>query len=824
MLLHSLDIPMANFIKGSEKNKEFFMVTLIIYVIFYILVLAANMVIQLGAEEKPGSAKKLILISIVNLWNILIKTPLLLFLFFIPAIFNTQANESWDSFNGSTIAIGVFIFCFILITFIILSDNTTSLSEILKGVVAVAFERENARATTIQRAYRAHTAATARAAAGVVIGGGRSRLGNLASKAEQGIGRITKNNLFNDLIQSNIFKKFNSFISMFKPLAILFLIYTILQVRASKNINIEYKPTIIASVIIAAIVLSIIMRLLNKIEKSKDFVSNNLLMTIIMTIVQILPGVNIATTSKKNNIASDTSFNVFCTDNTCFSVSGKESLLYILYFSILFMIVFLKDNIFIKNLGLTIPIMFLFGIIFIIYGLLRAVIFDQGKGMNLAKSTYLYAAASAARRTYGDEWKALAKTYRNYATAPSRGKWKKPGKMIFNVIKYASTFVTFILNIVFFALILKGTWVYKKVECVLKNFINILKKILYLIPYHTLISLIVVLFLLFKYPKYSIFWIIGFFLFISVSFKVFLFVMIPLMLILFLVIRFFLYDKINSYINTRPGTNKYKFLSDIAKWIALCFIINPKELKDQFGQLQKDPIGRSTKLLLLFEIVVVLLIVVVPIVLKQMKKHDGVEILKGPQYLNSQITKKYSEIRNDAKNTIEADGQEVRVYDSAKEASRTYNFALSMWIYINKFDKSTNEAYAFTSTKKRADIMKYLGQIQIKYNNQTDNLEIYYKKNGTLTGEKIYQTVDFKFQKWNNIVLNYSNGTLDVFINDKLMISKSNILFSRTHDIANKQISIGTTNNKYNLIGGVKDVYYYNTNISRNKIHLIYNF
>ena len=197
---------------------------------------------------------------------------------------------------------------------------------------------------------------------------------------------------------------------------------------------------------------------------------------------------------------------------------------------------------------------------------------------------------------------------------------------------------------------------------------------------------------------------------------------------------------------------------------------------------------------------------------------------RGPQNLNKQTKIVYSEIRNDVKNTIDVaiergnqniwDLSKVSMFDSATDTSRTYNFALSMWIYINKFDKSTNNAYAYNFDNNRGVvILNYLKIIKLKYNNQTDNLEIY---NGN---RKIHQTVDYKFQKWNNIVLNYSNGTLDVFINDKLVISKSNIRF-RDNSI-NEEIVIGT-NAGENLIGGVKDVYYYNTNISRNMIHLIY--
>jgi len=483
--------------------------------------------------------------------------------------------------------------------------------------------------------------------------------------------------------------------------------------------------------------------------------------------------------------ASSVLFNRFSIGKIGYSISSNESMLYILYFIILFMIVFLKNNIFIENMGLTIPIMFIIGLIFIGYGCMRRWV----DGRTNSKRINLF-------------------------------------------IKWVSTIATIVLSIVFFCLSLEDTWIFKKVECVIKNFVHIIKNILYSMPYHTIISLIIVIILSIKFPKYALVWIIGFFIFMAVSLKVFLFVIIPLMLIVIYGLRL-----VYMFATRKDSTdqdNKFDFILNVLEWISSCFM-DITALKNKYNELEKNKIGKTTKLLLLFEIVVILLIIVCPIILNHLRKHGGKLLLRdnedrlsrGPQNLNKQTTIVYSGIRNDVKNTIDIaleshidkvsvwDISKVSMFDSATDKSRTYNFALSMWIYINKFDKSTNKAYAYNfDNNSGVIILNYLKRIKIKYNNQTDNLEIY---NGN---RKIHQTTDYKFQKWNNIVLNYSNGTLDVFINDKLVISKSNIRFS-DNNLADKEVVIGT-GPEYNLIGGVKDVYYYNTNISRNMIHLIY--
>ena len=124
-------------------------------------------------------------------------------------------------------------------------------------------------------------------------------------------------------------------------------------------------------------------------------------------------------------------------------------------------------------MGLTIPIMFIIGLIFIIYGCMRwAYCEDLGEPNNTQKIN------------------------RN--------------------IKRLCAIATIVLSLVFFCLSLEGTWIFKKVECVIKNFVHIIKNIIYSMPYDTIISLIIVIFLFIKFPQYALFWIIGFFIFMMV--------------------------------------------------------------------------------------------------------------------------------------------------------------------------------------------------------------------------------------------------------------------------------------------------------------------
>jgi len=71
-------------------------------------------------------------------------------------------------------------------------------------------------------------------------------------------------------------------------------------------------------------------------------------------------------------------------------------------------------------------------------------------------------------------------------------------------------------------------------------------------------------------------------------------------------------------------------------------------------------------------------------------------------------------------------------------------------------------------------------------------------------------------QKWNNIVVNFVRGTLDVFINKKLVASVSNLIPYMSND----NIYIG---DNPGISGAVANVTYFSRPISQQKISFFYN-
>ena len=81
----------------------------------------------------------------------------------------------------------------------------------------------------------------------------------------------------------------------------------------------------------------------------------------------------------------------------------------------------------------------------------------------------------------------------------------------------------------------------------------------------------------------------------------------------------------------------------------------------------------------------------------------------------------------------------------------------------------------------------------------------------------IYKTKNILFQKWNNFVINYNYGTLDIFINNNLVLTKRNI----APYIKKSFLQLGSS--KHPLINcGMCNAMYYEKPLKRGEINKIY--
>jgi hypothetical protein len=183
-----------------------------------------------------------------------------------------------------------------------------------------------------------------------------------------------------------------------------------------------------------------------------------------------------------------------------------------------------------------------------------------------------------------------------------------------------------------------------------------------------------------------------------------------------------------------------------------------------------------------------------------------------------------------------------------------YKYTLSGWFYINPQPPNTSSAYSVYT-----NILNYGRKINIEYNGKLNSLRVmaamqslgpgatpiptdntsavsntyavgykhaapedtskYARDQETINSNNrsvlIYQTTDIVYQKWNNIVINYEDGNIDVFLNGVLVGTVAGAVPYMTFDT----IVAGSPNG---IIGGICNVNYYRNTLSAKTIKFNY--
>ena len=215
-------------------------------------------------------------------------------------------------------------------------------------------------------------------------------------------------------------------------------------------------------------------------------------------------------------------------------------------------------------------------------------------------------------------------------------------------------------------------------------------------------------------------------------------------------------------------------------------------------------------LLLLAEVVLIILWVIIPIILTKFTTRNGIQLIKEPQYLNKEsMLGTFEELYGKHDNNNDRD---LSSADNSIERF-SYHYSLSAWFYFNPQPPNTSPAY-----NRYTNILSYGNKPSIEFNSSENSLRVMVeseKDPGKKESFMIYETKDILFQKWNNIVINYDRGTMDVFINGILVGSKPEIAPYMTYE----SIKVGSSNG---LNGGVSNVMYYKDNLSRSFIETMY--
>jgi hypothetical protein len=158
----------------------------------------------------------------------------------------------------------------------------------------------------------------------------------------------------------------------------------------------------------------------------------------------------------------------------------------------------------------------------------------------------------------------------------------------------------------------------------------------------------------------------------------------------------------------------------------------------------------------------------------------GQTLLEGPIYLD--------------KRTVVGSFEDIK--PSLNDKNYSYYYGMSFSIYINPQPPNTSISYNTYST-----LFSYGNKPSLLYKADENKLKIQVKMNNEEM-KNIYLGNDLKLQKWNNFVINYDGGTLDIILNNKLISSSSSIAPYMTLDA----VTVGENNG---IHGAIKDVVYF---------------
>jgi hypothetical protein len=147
-----------------------------------------------------------------------------------------------------------------------------------------------------------------------------------------------------------------------------------------------------------------------------------------------------------------------------------------------------------------------------------------------------------------------------------------------------------------------------------------------------------------------------------------------------------------------------------------------------------------------------------------------------------------------------------------------YTYAVSFWIYLDSSTASVSDNYYTVMNynemphimwnPKKATMIFTVNNNTVEDETNTQDET----KNGTRT---LLTLESLAMQKWNNIVVNYVNGTLDVFVNGDLIQSSHEVVPEMTYG----ELTIGSPQ----LSGKVCNVVYFNYSLEMKNVHYLYN-
>ena len=144
----------------------------------------------------------------------------------------------------------------------------------------------------------------------------------------------------------------------------------------------------------------------------------------------------------------------------------------------------------------------------------------------------------------------------------------------------------------------------------------------------------------------------------------------------------------------------------------------------------------------------------------------------------------------------------------------TYHYGISFWLYL--------DSNMLSETNRNKALILTLGSrpsLYYDYNTRELIIEITDKTENTKFEQiRIYNSSALLFQKWNHIVMNYVNGQFDLFVNNEIVCTQSNVSpYINNSDV----LQVGSIENTD--LGGISNLKYYDQPLTLYKIKKIFN-
>lgn len=265
---------------------------------------------------------------------------------------------------------------------------------------------------------------------------------------------------------------------------------------------------------------------------------------------------------------------------------------------------------------------------------------------------------------------------------------------------------------------------------------------------------------------------------------------------------------IYKFINLRlpyGNSNKNAFFNII---LNIIFYI-PCLVNAAFDMLSKQTLGETNASSIIMLIISVILIIAyfkAPTLISYIINRDGKQLLSNPVYTNSE---------HSLGNYIELNGSD----------ESNYQYSISCWVFINAAPPNTSSSY-----NKFTSLLNFGNKPNIQYNAKENTLMItvYQKDLKNLTKNNlidfdsegnriIYINKNFPLQKWNNIIINYNGGTMDIILNGVLVKSTVEVIPYNTLD----KLTVGENKG---IKGGMCNVVYFRRPLTSSNIYYLYNF